>query len=282
MAKYIAHNAPYQNYGKGNLFSLRALKFYMDGSLGSRSAWMFQPYFDRPTDERGNPYTGLPLFDRERLSALTHAAIQKGFQVCVHAIGDRATHETLNALQEALSNSESGDYRLRIEHVQFVRPSDIPRFGILRIIPSVQPSHAIADRKTVADRFGKESFEGAYPWKSFLNAGAHLIAGSDFPFERVSPLWTFYCTVTRQDSMGQPKAGWMPHERLSQEEAIRALTYEPAYAAFEENDRGTLAPGKLADLTILSDDILANDVRAVLRAEVAGTVIGGTFVYRTF
>jgi hypothetical protein len=282
MEKYIQQNTPYQNYGKGNVLSVRALKFYMDGSLGSRSAWMFNPYFDRPTDDQGRPYCGLPFISAERLTSLAAAAIKKGFQVCVHAIGDRANHETLNALHEAISNSEPGDYRPRIEHVQFIRPADIPRFGILRIIPSVQPSHAIADRKTVPERLGKESFDGAYPWKSLLKSNARMIAGSDFPFERVSPLWTYYCAVTRQDSTGQPKDGWMPQERLSPLEAIRAITTDPAYAAFEENERGTLAPGKFADITLLSDDILAGDIRSVLRTEVAGTIIGGTFYYRNF
>jgi predicted amidohydrolase YtcJ len=282
MEEYIRRNSPFQIYGRGNLLSMRALKFYLDGSLGSRSAWMFEPYADRPRDDRGNPYSGLPLVTPQRLASIAELATQKGFQVCVHAIGDRANHEALNALQAALSRSDPGDRRHRIEHAQFVSPSDIERFRVLGVIASMQPSHAVSDRVTVAERFGTADPQGAYAWKSFVKNEVHLASGSDAPFERVSPLWTYFCSVTRQDSTGSPAAGWMPQERLSPLEAVRSMTIEPAYAAFEEKDRGTIAPGKLADLTVLSSDILGEDVRSVLRADVVATVIGGTIAHGHF
>jgi len=279
-ARFAQRQTPFVRFGRQGLLTLRAIKLYMDGSLGSHTAWMLKPYHDKPKGQDGQPYVGLNLLTPDRLIELAQEAVLRGYQVCTHAIGDRAVRETLNAYELILQELVEGDHRLRVEHAQLVDPGDIPRFGSLTVIASVQPSHAVADMKTVADRLGPSGHPGAYPWRSLVDSGAKLALGSDFPFEKASPLWSFYCAITRQDASGKPRDGWMPQMRLTRAEALHGLTLGAAYASYQEEDLGMIAPGFLADLTILSSDLLSIPEPEILRTDVLATVVGGKFMHR--
>jgi predicted amidohydrolase YtcJ len=195
--------------------------------------------------------------------------------VCVHAIGDRANREVLDAFEAAGAK----EARFRIEHAQCISPADIPRFSKLGVIASMQPTHCTSDMRWAEDRVGKERVKGCYAWRSLLAAGARLAGGSDFPVESENPLLGFIAAVTRQDLDGRPEGGWKPDQRLTREEALRLFTIDAAYAAFEENVRGTLAPGKYADFVILSGDLMAVPDRDLPKLRVVRTVIGGETVY---
>jgi predicted amidohydrolase YtcJ len=281
IAKFAQRQTPFVRLGREGLLTLRAIKLYMDGSLGSRSAWMLNPYHDVPVGPDGSPNVGMNLLAVDRLMEIAQEAILRGYQVCTHAIGDRANREVLNAYEMILSELVEGDHRPRIEHAQFLDPADIPRFGSLGVVASVQPSHAVGDMKLVPERLGPAGHTGGYAWRKLADAGAHVALGSDFPVEKVSPLWTLYCAVARQDAAGRPPGGWMPEMRLTARESLLGMTREAAYASFQEEDLGAIAPGFLADLTILSDDILAIAPGDMLRTEVLGTVVGGKFRYRS-
>ncbi|HLG43298.1 MAG TPA: amidohydrolase [Planctomycetota bacterium] len=280
-ARFAQRQTPFVRLGRQGLLTLRAIKLYMDGSLGSHTAWMLKPYHDKAKGDDGQPYFGLNLLTPDRLIELAQEAVLRGYQVCTHAIGDRAVRETLNAYELILQELVEGDHRLRVEHSQLVDPDDIPRFGKLNIIASVQPSHAVADMKLVGDRFGPSGHPGAYPWRTLIDTGAKLALGSDFPFEKASPLWSFYCAITRQDASGKPRGGWLPQMRLSRAEALHGLTLGAAFASYQEEDLGAIAPGSLADLTILSNDILSVPEPEVLRTDVLATVVGGKFRHRS-
>lgn len=276
IARFAQKQTPFVRFGREGLLTLRAIKLYMDGSLGSRSAWMLNPYLDAG----GSDYVGLNLLPVEKLVEIGQEAVLRGYQVCTHAIGDRANREALNAYETILSELVEGDHRLRIEHAQFVHPADIPRFGELGVIASVQPSHAVADMRMVTERLGPAGHPGAYPWRRLVDTRARVPLGSDFPVEKASPLWTLYCAVTRQDAAGRPPGGWMPEMCLTPREALLGMTREAAFASFQEDDLGTLASGNLADMTILSHDVLTLQTGDILRTEVLGTVIGGKFRFR--
>jgi predicted amidohydrolase YtcJ len=255
-------------------FGVGAIKLYVDGAMGSRGAWMLAPYADRPD------HSGLNVLPVADLRRLTEAAARRGWQVCTHAIGDRANRETLDAYAAALQKYPRPDPRFRIEHAQCLSPQDIERFARLKVIASMQPTHATSDMRWAEARVGKQRLQGCYAWRSLLASGARLAFGSDFPVESENPLWGIYAAVTRQDQLGHPEGGWMPEQRLTRAEALRLFTLDAAYAAFQEKELGSLTPGKLADFVVFDRDILTVPPRELLRARVLRTVIGGETVYR--
>ncbi len=252
---------------------IRSVKVRADGALGSRGAALLAPYDDDP----GN--TGLLVDDPDSLYAWTRAALQAGFQVGTHAIGDRGNRVTLDAYQRALQEVPSADARLRIEHCQVVDLADVPRFASLKVIASMQPTHATSDMPWAAKRVGEARLAGAYAWRTFLDSGAVLAFGSDFPVESVNPLWGIYSAVTRMDHDGQPAGGWRASESLTTEEAVRAFTAGAAYASFDDADAGTIAVGKRADLTVFDRDVFAVAPRELLDTHCAMTIVRGVVVF---
>jgi predicted amidohydrolase YtcJ len=259
----------------GEFVTVRAVKLYADGALGSRGAALLEPYLDDPGN-RGLLVTPFPqLLDAARIAA------GSGFQVCTHAIGDRANRLTLDAYEQVLRESQKGaQARWRIEHAQVLDAADVPRFGQLGVIASMQTIHATSDRPWAADRLGLPRVkEGAYAWQKLLRSGARLANGTDAPVEDLSPIRSFHAAVTRQDASGKPPGGFDPEEKLSRPEALQSMTLGGAYAAFEEDFKGSLVPGKLADLVVLSRDIMSIPEPEILGAEVVLTVVGGKVVY---
>jgi predicted amidohydrolase YtcJ len=263
---------------RGERFTLRAVKLMIDGAMGSRGAWLLEPYADRPRDADGKPYTGLPVQTPEFVRAMARAALDAGFQACTHAIGDRGIRETLDAYEAALGPRAREDHRFRIEHAQNPHPADIPRFAALGVIASMQPSHAVSDMRWAEARVGPERVRTAYAWRTFLDAGVRVAFGSDFPVEPENPLLGIHAAVTRQDAAGSPEGGFLPRERLTREEAIRLFTREAARASFEEAERGSLEAGKFADFVVWSADIVRCPPRDLLGARAVTVVIGGEMV----
>jgi predicted amidohydrolase YtcJ len=257
---------------KGRL-SVRSVKFYMDGALGSRGAALLEDYHDDPGDR------GLLMRSPEGLQEDVAAALACGYQVNTHAIGDRGNHEVLDAYANAQSEQGTGPGRHRIEHAQVLTWSDMNRLSELNIIASMQPKHATSDKGWAADRLGEDRVQGAYAWQSLKERGVPLAFGSDFPVEPADPIQGFHAAVTRQDADNEPAGGWQPLERMARFQALRGFTHGAAYAAFQENDRGQLAPGYYADFIILSDDIMQMPATEMLNAEVVATYLGGTPVY---
>ena len=255
--------------------TVRSIKAMADGALGSRGAAMLAPYSDDPEN------TGLLITDYAALKELTQTALHQGFQVCTHAIGDRANRIVLDAYNAAMTAVPAAtDPRLRIEHAQIVSLEDIPRFAKLGVIPSMQSTHATSDMPWAEERVGPERIRGAYAWRKFLDAGCRIANGSDFPVENVNPLWGFYASITRQDHGDNPAGGWRPEERMTREEALRSFTIDAAYAAFQENMLGSLEPGKLADFVVLSEDIMTVPSEKILETRVLRTIIAGKTVYQ--
>jgi hypothetical protein len=258
--------------GAGRL-TVRAIKLYMDGALGSRGAALLAPYKDDP----GN--TGLLQMEPARLNEIARRAASSGYQVCVHAIGDRGNRLTLDGFETAIKASGGKELRFRVEHAQVLASDDIARFASLGVIASMQPTHATSDMYWAEDRLGPERAQGAYAWKSLLNSGARLACGSDFPVESERPLLGFYAAITRQDAKGWPEGGWHPDQRLTRQEALKCFTLDAAYAAFEESSRGSIERGKLADLTVLSNDIMQVPAPEILKTSVAMTIVGGRIAF---
>jgi predicted amidohydrolase YtcJ len=255
-------------------FVLRAIKIFIDGAMGSRGGLLFEPYSDDP----GN--SGLLLTDPESLEATTETALRNGWQVCTHAIGDKGNDLVLSAYEAALrAVPEAKDPRLRIEHAQVVRRSDIARFRKWNIVASMQPSHSSDDMRWADARLGPDRVQGAYAWRWFLDGGVRVAFGSDFPVEIVNPFWGIYAAITRQDEKGYPEGGWHSDQRLSLDETLRAFTAESAYAAFEENRLGVLKPGMRADVIIVDRDLDRVPPIGVLKAKVLATMIDGEVVY---
>lgn len=270
-------SGPLIGYGEG-LLTVRCVKAIADGALGSRGAALLAPYADDP----GN--AGLLMFQQDYLQSLTESALAAGFQIATHAIGDRANRMVLNAYEAALKatgiDPEENEKRLRIEHAQVVALDDFPRFAKLGVIPSMQATHATSDMYWALDRLGPDRIEGAYAWQRFIKAGSRIANGSDFPVEGVNPLWGFYASITRQDHQGQPAGGWMPGQRMTREQALHSFTINAAYAAFQEDEIGSIEPGKRADLVILSQDIMKVPPAEILNTEVLMTFFDGEVVYR--
>lgn len=263
----------------GGRFTVRAVKIHFDGALGSRGANLLEPYADAPGS------SGFLTEKEEALAGLFARALRRGVQIETHAIGDRANRVTLDLYDRAMkavprTQWKPAQPRWRIEHAQVVHPDDIPRFAALGVIPSMQPSHAISDLHFAPSRLGPGRLGRAYAWRSFREAGCIIAGGSDAPVEKGDPMVEFYAAVARRDLKGYQGEGWHPEQALTRREALLALTLWPAYAAFEEKDRGTLEPGKLADFTVLSADILAIPENEIPGTRCLATVIGGEVVYR--
>jgi hypothetical protein len=243
----------------------------MDGALGSRGAWLLSPYSDMP-DQSGLNVT--PISEIRKISQL---AIENDFQICTHAIGDKANRVTLNIYEEIFSNhSQYDDNRWRIEHAQHLSKRDIPRFAELGVIASVQSIHCVSDAPFVEKRLGKGRTKiGAYPWRSLLESGAIICNGTDSPVEDISPIENYYAAVTRRTDSGV----FYPEQKMERLEALKSLTINGAYAAFEENIKGSLEVGKLADLTILSNNLLEVEESEILNSEVLYTIVGGKILY---
>ncbi|WP_126172062.1 amidohydrolase [Altericroceibacterium xinjiangense] len=251
---------------------LNGIKLYLDGALGSRGASLKQPYADAPDSE------GLQLLNGTQLRNLMSRAAMNNFQVAVHAIGDAANAEVLDAVDD-LSQDFTGDRRWRIEHAQIVEPADIPRFGQHGVIASMQPVHQISDRLMAEARLGPERLTGAYAWRSILEAGATLAFGSDAPVEAPDPFAGMAAAVSREDASGQPAGGWQPQETISREQALAAYTAEAAYAGFAEGHFGRLIPGERADFVILDRNPLQASPEELRNARVLETWVGGRKLY---
>ena len=261
-----------------NRFTLRTIKVVSDGALGSRGAALLGPYSDAPDT------SGFLTVKAEELRPMLLDALRKGIQVETHAIGDRANRFILDEYERALKAVPRGerkiaDPRWRVEHAQIVNPADIPRFAKLGIIPSMQPSHAIGDLFFAPSRLGLERLAGAYAWESFVKSGVVVPGGSDAPVERGEPMIEFYAAVARKDPKGFSGEGWHPEEAVTREQALKMFTLWPAYAAFEEKLRGSIEVGKLADLTILSADIMKIPELDILKTRCEMTVINGEVVF---
>lgn len=248
-------------------FAMRAVKYFADGALGSRGARLYEAYEDDPENR------GLWVTDPDALNAAVDTAVGGGWQVGVHAIGDAAIGAVLDAFLRAEKKYPGGDHRLRIEHTQVIAPQDLPRMVEAKAIASMQPTHATSDMPWAEKRVGGDRIKLAYAWRTMLNKGIPLAFGSDFPVEDVPPLLGIYAAVTRQDRDGAPAGGWLPKQKLTLDEAIAAFTTGAAYAEFAEDQRGMLAAGRLADLTVF-DRTLAAD-RSLLETQVAYTIVGG-------
>ena len=260
----------------GDRFRLRAVKFFIDGAMGSSGALLFEPYEDDPSN------LGLSLIDPGRLRAASIAALENGWQVCTHAIGDRGNALVLDAYEAALEAvPDADDPRLRVEHAQVVRPADVERFAAHGIIASMQPSHASSDMRWADRRLGPDRVLGAYAWRWFRDSGVPMAFGSDFPVEVVSPFWGLYAAVTRKDLRGEPPGGWHAEHLLSLHEALRGFTAGAAFASFDEGRLGALKPGYRADLTIIDRDPFDGPPSDLLDVEVLGTIIDGELVHRT-
>ncbi len=261
-----------------NRLTVRTLKLYADGSLGSRSAALLEPYSDKPDT------SGFLTIKEEQLLPLLEQALRTGIQIETHAIGDRGNRFILDNYEKAFkavprSQRKIAEPRWRIEHSQIVNPADIPRFAKLGVIPSMQPSHAIGDLHFAPSRLGIARLAGAYAWQSFIKAGSIIPGGSDAPVERGEPMIEFYAATVRKDLKGFTGEGWHPEEAVSREQGLKMFTIWPAYAAFEEKLRGSIEVGKLADLTILSADIMTIPDNEILKTRCLMTVIGGEVVY---
>src|SRR5690348_14245345 len=261
-----------------NRFNVRTIKVVSDGALGSRGAALLGPYSDAPDT------SGFLTVKAEDLRPMLIDALKKGIQVETHAIGDRANRFILDEYETALkavpaSERKVAKPRWRVEHAQIVNPADIPRFAKLGIIPSMQPSHAIGDLFFAPKRLGLERLAGAYAWESFIKSGVVVPGGSDAPVERGEPMIEFYAAVARKDQKGFSDEGWHPEEAVTREQALKMFTMWPAYAAFEEKLRGSIETGKLADLTILSADIMTIPELEILKTRCVMTVINGEIVY---
>ena len=259
--------------GYGDRLTVRSVKFYMDGALGSRGAALLEPYHDDTQN------VGLLFQSPEAFTADVRRALECGFQVNTHAIGDRANRVVLDAYEAAMQATGRTAGRHRVEHAQILALSDIPRFAALGVIASVQPTHATSDMYWAEDRVGPARIAGAYAWRALLRSGARLALGSDFPVEQVNPLLGFYAAITRQDAEGFPPGSWQPGEVLTRDEALRGFTLDAAYAAFMEADAGSLTPGKYADFVLLSRDIMTIPASEILETEVVATYVAGEAVY---
>ncbi len=249
------------------------VKFYLDGALGSRGAWLKKPY----SDAAGQ--TGLRFLDNAALRNLMVRASMDGFQTAVHAIGDAANEDAISAIDD-LSDTYAGDRRWRIEHVQIVDPLDIPRLGKHGIISSMQPVHQTSDRTMAEARLGPDRLKGAYAWNSILKAGGKLAFGSDTPVESADPFAGIAAAITREDASGQPFGGWRPEERVTREQALAGFTTGGAYAAFAETKVGSLTPGHRADFVLVDTDPLLASPAQIRATKVQETWLGGRPVYK--
>ncbi len=251
-------------------FESRCLKFFIDGSLGSRGAALLEPYAD-------DPHEGFLLWNKEDLLSLLKTAKEKGFQVASHAIGDLANRFILDAYEAVGVKG----LRFRVEHAQLLSRQDIPRFKALDVIAAMQPLHAMTDMAWIENRIGaKRASEEAFLWKSLQEAGAIIAGGSDAPVVNLNPLWGIYAATTRQNIDGEPNEGWIPHEKISRLDALKMYTINAAFACFHEKDLGSISKGKWADLVIYPENILTCDSKNLLIMPVLYTFINGKIVHK--
>ncbi len=264
----------YRIIPQGNDFlAVRSIKRQIDGALGSHGAWLLEPYADKPDS------TGLVLEPVEEIERTAEIAVRHGFQVNTHAIGDRANREVLNLYERVWRHMgvDGHALRWRIEHAQHLHPDDIPRFGGLGVIASMQGIHCTSDAPWVFKRLGPErAASGAYMWRALIDSGAIVTNGTDVPVEQIDPIAGFYATVTRRTDSGEP---FFPEQRMTRQEALRSYTINNAYAAFEEHLKGSIEPGKLADLVVLSQDLLSVPAERIRDTRVEMTIVGGQIRY---
>jgi predicted amidohydrolase YtcJ len=257
-----------------NRLTVRGVKAFVDGALGSRGALLFEPYSDRPGA------TGLQVISDEKLVEIAKACKKHNMQLSIHAIGDKGNHKVLDIYEKTIGQDREGKYRWRIEHAQILDPKDIKRFGELGVVPSMQPTHCTSDMPWAGDRLGSERLNGAYAWKSLLDAGVEYIpGGSDAPVESVNPLYGIYAAVTRKDQKGHPGNGWFPGQCLKRKQAIKMFTSWGAWVGFEEDIKGKIEQGYLADFIILDRDITEIPEEKILETKVLKTFLGGEEVY---
>ena len=263
--------------GLGDDFlTIRSIKLYSDGALGSRGAWLLEPYSDMP-GETGHSTTSVA-----ETSDVCKRAIEYGFQVCTHAIGDRANQEVLDIYEKTfnLSDLESEAYRFRIEHAQHLHTDDIARFGQMGVIPAMQAIHMSSDRPWAIDRLGKTRIEdGAYVWQKLLKSGAKVINGTDAPVEPLNPIECFYASVSRKTLDGHPPEGFESAQKMTREQALRSYTIDAAYGAFEEDIKGSIEVGKYADFTVFSQDLMKVSEEEILSTTVLMTIVDGKIEY---
>ena len=264
--------------GTGNDYlTIRSIKLNADGALGSRGAWLLNEYSDRPG------HFGMATQSMEYVYDVSSNGLKYGFQVNTHAIGDRANREVLNQYQKVFNENpqKNNDLRWRIEHAQHIDPEDIPRFGKMGVIASIQGIHMSSDRPWAINRLGeKRIVEGAYVWRSLFDHGAIVVNGSDVPVEPINPIASFYASVSRKTLKGNPKNGYEPNQKMTRLEALKTYTINAAYAAFEEEVKGSIEIGKYADFTVLSQNIITIPEREILKTKVIYTIINGKIEYK--
>ena len=257
-------------------FTIRSVKLNCDGALGSRGAWLLEPYSDRP-DHYGHETLPMEFVAESALNGL-----QYGFQICSHAIGDRANREILDRYEAAFVAlpDRTEDHRFRIEHAQHLHPDDIPRFAELGVIPAMQAVHLSSDRPWAIDRLGeKRIVEGAYMWQDLLKSGIPIVNGTDVPVEPLDPIASFYASVSRKTLKGMPEGGYEPEQKMTREQALRSYTLDAAYGAFEEEIKGSIEPGKLADFAIYNQDLMQVAEDMLLETEIVMTIFDGQVVF---
>ena len=259
-----------------NLFTIRSVKLNCDGALGSRGAWLLEEYTDRPG------HFGHETLPMEFVKETALNGLRNGFQVCAHAIGDRANKEILDRYEAAFTELPElkNDHRFRIEHAQHLHPDDIPRFAGLGVIPAMQAVHLSSDRPWAIDRLGEKRIkEGAYMWQDLLKSGIPVVNGTDVPVEPLNPIASFYASVSRKTLKGVPEGGYEPEQKMTREQALKSYTLDAAYGAFEENIKGSITAGKLADFTIYSQDLMEVAEDKLMETEIAMTIFDGKVVY---
>src|SRR5215203_506579 len=256
---------------KTDYLNVRSFKVYSDGALGSRGACLLQPYSDKSN------WTGFLLSSQQHFDSVANIISQQGFQMCTHAIGDSGNRTMLNIYAKYLHGKN--DQRWRIEHAQVVNENDFSLFGQNNIIPSVQPTHATSDMYWAGDRLGQQRVKGAYAYKQLMEQNGWIPLGTDFPVEDISPIKTFYAAVFRVDAKDYPKGGYQIENGLSREQALRGMTIWAAKSNFEEDEKGSLERGKLADFVILDKDVMTINAKDVLKTSVIATYVGGEKVY---
>ena len=249
-----------------------AVKMFADGSLGAGSALFFEPYDDAPAT------CGVAIYPEEELCRIVEETDRFGLQIALHAIGDKAVHWALNAFERAIRRNGERDARHRIEHAQTVQPPDRSRFARLGVIASIQPCHCVDDMRWAANRLGKRC-QFAYPFRSLLNARAKVALGTDWPVEPLDPMLGLHAAVTRESPHGGPPGGWYPDEKVTLEQAIEGYTLGSAYAEFQEDQKGSLEAGRLADMVMLSQNLFATAPAEILNTKIVMTIVGGRIVY---
>ena len=257
-----------------NRLTARAYKISCDGSLGARSAWMLEDYSDQPGHKGNGKWTD------EQLYTILYEARKAGFQTMCHAIGDGANRQCLDVYERLLKELPDPDARLRIEHAQILAPEDIPRFHKLGVIPTHQTVFLRTDKKVADQRLGSKRIKGAYAWRTLIDQGNSLPNGTDSPVENCNPFVSMYCAVTRKDEKGLPENGWHPEQAMTREEALRSYTTWGAYAGFEENLKGSIEAGKLADFVIIDRDLMNCPAEEIKDIQALETVVGGETVYQ--